>query len=336
MYLISQLWWYLSLAFLLGALLGFLLWRMCNQPLLESRFERSRGDMAKRLALLEDERHKHAEAGSASTSDVAKLRSELAAVKALAEKSINDLALARDAEAKLRTDAAALEKRVAALKADAAADLKKIRAEAVAEAARSQSEDLMKVRGQVTAALATADEIKQLHAATKAQDAKLQSLTEMAAAAKRELEDAKARHAAELADIRREHEAALPGSVVGAAAGGATALASGLGSGSSIKSAETGAGEKPAVVLAAPRGGKADDLTLIWGVGRKLEKILNDAGFYHFDQIANWSDKEVRWVDNQLGEFTGRATRDKWIEQCRKLATGWRPQGSGGDKPGHA
>lgn len=56
MYLLSQVWWYLLLAFLLGALLGYWVWRLCSRPMLESRFERSRADMVSRMALLEDER----------------------------------------------------------------------------------------------------------------------------------------------------------------------------------------------------------------------------------------------------------------------------------------
>lgn len=56
MYILSQVWWYLLLAFLLGALIGYLLWRVCSKPMLESRFERSRQDMAARLVALEAER----------------------------------------------------------------------------------------------------------------------------------------------------------------------------------------------------------------------------------------------------------------------------------------
>ena len=41
----------------------------------------------------------------------------------------------------------------------------------------------------------------------------------------------------------------------------------------------------------------------------------------------------LEWVDSQLGEFAGRAVRDKWVEQCKKLATGWRPASDVGEKP---
>ncbi len=74
--------------------------------------------------------------------------------------------------------------------------------------------------------------------------------------------------------------------------------------------------------LDAPRDGKGDDLKKIKGVGPKLEKLLNSMGFYHFDQIAAWSDKEIAWVDENLQGFKGRVTRDNWVEQAKTLAAG--------------
>ena len=41
------------------------------------------------------------------------------------------------------------------------------------------------------------------------------------------------------------------------------------------------------------REGGADDLRRIKGVGPKLEKLLNEMGFFHYDQIAGWSPDEV-------------------------------------------
>ncbi|PVA07962.1 NADH-quinone oxidoreductase subunit E [Thalassorhabdomicrobium marinisediminis] len=71
--------------------------------------------------------------------------------------------------------------------------------------------------------------------------------------------------------------------------------------------------------LDAPRPEGADDLKRISGVGPKLEQALNDLGFYHFDQIANWSEAEVEWVDSRL-TFKGRIRRDNWIGQARTFA----------------
>ena len=87
-------------------------------------------------------------------------------------------------------------------------------------------------------------------------------------------------------------------------------------------------------LLAGPReGSKADDLKLIWGVGPKLEQLLNSMGVWHFDQVAKWTERELAWVDDRLEGFKGRAKRDDWVEQSKKLATGWRPDSNVGENP---
>lgn len=78
---------------------------------------------------------------------------------------------------------------------------------------------------------------------------------------------------------------------------------------------------KPAA-LDAPRGGKADDLKMIKGIGPGLEKMLNGMGIYHFDQIAAWTPEEVAYMDANMPRFKGRASRDNWVEQARALASG--------------
>lgn len=80
-------------------------------------------------------------------------------------------------------------------------------------------------------------------------------------------------------------------------------------------------GTKPAT-LDKPREGGADNLKEIKGIGPKLEELCNSMGFYHFDQIANWSDEEVAWVDENLQGFKGRVSRDNWVEQAKVLASG--------------
>lgn len=86
-------------------------------------------------------------------------------------------------------------------------------------------------------------------------------------------------------------------------------------------------------LLKEARAGQADDLELIWGVGPKLAAMLNRMGIYHFDQIAVWTPENLAWVDQNLDGFKGRAQRDDWISQAKKLATGWRPESAVGDKP---
>ena len=89
---------------------------------------------------------------------------------------------------------------------------------------------------------------------------------------------------------------------------------------SASASAQTDVEAQPGT-LAEPRSGGADDLKLLKGVGPKLEQTLNDLGFYHFDQIAEWTPEHVEWVDSRL-KFKGRIKRDGWIEQAKILAAG--------------
>ncbi len=80
-------------------------------------------------------------------------------------------------------------------------------------------------------------------------------------------------------------------------------------------------GSKPETLSAAREGGP-DNLKEIKGVGPKLEQLLHSMGFYHFDQIANWTPDEVAWVDDNLQGFKGRVTRDNWVAQAKTLADG--------------
>jgi NADH-quinone oxidoreductase subunit E len=81
------------------------------------------------------------------------------------------------------------------------------------------------------------------------------------------------------------------------------------------------AGKKPRT-MKAPRKAGADDLKLIKGVGPKLEAMLNEMGYFHYDQIAKWGDAEVAWADQNLVGFKGRVSRDNWVAQAGKLAAG--------------
>ena len=83
----------------------------------------------------------------------------------------------------------------------------------------------------------------------------------------------------------------------------------------------TDEGTKPEA-LSAPRGGAADDLKRIKGIGPKLEKLCNEMGVYHFDQIAGWNADEVAWMNANLQGFKGRVSRDEWVAQAKLLASG--------------
>ncbi|MBK8198603.1 MAG: hypothetical protein IPK75_09550 [Acidobacteria bacterium] len=72
------------------------------------------------------------------------------------------------------------------------------------------------------------------------------------------------------------------------------------------------------VALERPVEGAAADLTLIGGIGPKIQDVLNSLGIYHFDQIADWTPENVAWVDDYLS-FSGRITREGWVEQAAVL-----------------
>lgn len=81
----------------------------------------------------------------------------------------------------------------------------------------------------------------------------------------------------------------------------------------------TAGGDRPAIAAAV---GAADDLTLIKGVGPKLNALLISLGVIRFDQIAAWGASEIGEVDRFLGSFKGRIGRDAWVEQAGLLARG--------------
>lgn len=74
-------------------------------------------------------------------------------------------------------------------------------------------------------------------------------------------------------------------------------------------------------ILDAPRGGKADDLKLIEGIGPVMEKLVNSFGVFHFDQIAGWTEADVEFFDAKMDRFRGRIARDRWVAQARIIVT---------------
>ena len=70
-------------------------------------------------------------------------------------------------------------------------------------------------------------------------------------------------------------------------------------------------------LLSAPRGAP-DDLAKLSGVGPQIVKKLNDAGIFHYWQLAAMSADDVAKVDAQL-KLNGRIARDGWIDQARAL-----------------
>ncbi len=68
--------------------------------------------------------------------------------------------------------------------------------------------------------------------------------------------------------------------------------------------------------------GDPDDLLQIKGVGPKLNALLVSLGITRFDQVAAWGAAEIDKVDDHLGTFKNRITRDAWVEQAGLLASG--------------
>ncbi len=72
-------------------------------------------------------------------------------------------------------------------------------------------------------------------------------------------------------------------------------------------------------LLTAPRGAP-DDLAKLTGVGPQIVKKLNDAGVFHFWQLAAMSEGDIAKLDGEL-KLSGRITRDGWVDQARSLAS---------------
>jgi poly(3-hydroxybutyrate) depolymerase len=72
-------------------------------------------------------------------------------------------------------------------------------------------------------------------------------------------------------------------------------------------------------ILLTKPDGAADDLKAISGVGPKLESALNEAGIFHYWQIAGLTADQIEALDSKL-DFRGRIARDNWIEQARQLS----------------
>jgi len=69
--------------------------------------------------------------------------------------------------------------------------------------------------------------------------------------------------------------------------------------------------------LAAPRGAP-DDLTKLNGVGPQLEKKLNEAGIFHYWQLAAMQADDTAKLDSEL-KLNGRIERDGWVTQARGM-----------------
>ncbi|MES3153690.1 hypothetical protein [Sphingomonas faeni] len=82
--------------------------------------------------------------------------------------------------------------------------------------------------------------------------------------------------------------------------------------------AEEQRAEAPAPVQSYADG----PVTQLKGLGPKVAAQLGVLGVATVGQMAALSESEAQSIDAQLGNFTGRMGRDRWIEQARLLAAG--------------
>ncbi|MCB1483695.1 MAG: 30S ribosomal protein S2 [Hyphomicrobiaceae bacterium] len=64
--------------------------------------------------------------------------------------------------------------------------------------------------------------------------------------------------------------------------------------------------------------GEADDLKRITGISPKLEQRLNDAGVFHFWQLADLDSDHANALDRQL-KLKGQVISEDWVAQAKKL-----------------
>jgi small subunit ribosomal protein S2 len=69
--------------------------------------------------------------------------------------------------------------------------------------------------------------------------------------------------------------------------------------------------------IEAPRG-EPDDLKRVTGISPKLEQRLNDAGVFHYWQIADLDPEQMAALDRQL-KLKGQIAQEDWIAQAKKL-----------------
>ena len=64
------------------------------------------------------------------------------------------------------------------------------------------------------------------------------------------------------------------------------------------------------------------DLKKIKGIGAAIEQKLNEVGIYNYQQIANFTSKDINELTDLIKFFPGRIERDDWVGQAYKLLNG--------------
>jgi large subunit ribosomal protein L21 len=82
---------------------------------------------------------------------------------------------------------------------------------------------------------------------------------------------------------------------------------------------------KPVAVAAPVGDGKSDDISLVGGIGPKMEAGMRELGYHTFASIAAMSADDVEKAEAHLKQ-KGRFAREEWIEQAKELLDGKPPR----------
>jgi large subunit ribosomal protein L21 len=82
---------------------------------------------------------------------------------------------------------------------------------------------------------------------------------------------------------------------------------------------------KPVAAAAPIADGKSDDISLVGGIGPKMEAGMRELGYNTFASIAAMTAEQVEAAEAHLKQ-KGRFAREEWIEQAKELADGKPPR----------
>jgi large subunit ribosomal protein L21 len=81
----------------------------------------------------------------------------------------------------------------------------------------------------------------------------------------------------------------------------------------------------PAPLAAPVADGKSDDISLIGGIGPKMEAGMRELGYNTFASIAAMTPEQIEAAETHLKQ-KGRFAREEWIEQAQELLAGKPPR----------
>ncbi|RXJ91736.1 hypothetical protein CRV01_01195 [Arcobacter sp. CECT 8983] len=74
------------------------------------------------------------------------------------------------------------------------------------------------------------------------------------------------------------------------------------------------------LIRSAPRPMGKDSLQEIEGIDKNLEVRLNEIGIFHFDQIAEWTPKNCKWIEEYLKLEHNQIEEENWLIEARNLS----------------